>query len=203
MSRGLTNRQRQVLEYIYGQIRGMECPPTFRQIAQEFSIRSTNGVNSIVDALSRKGYLDKRSRESRGFRLTAKALGLLDGIPLVGRVAAGTPILAEENIEGRVATDPFRHLPRDSFALTVRGESMKDAGIMDGDIVFVRAQQTADRGDIVVARIGEEATVKRYYPEQHHVRLEPANAAFEPIIVDAGSPGFQIEGKVVGLMRQY
>jgi len=123
-------------------------------------------------------------------------------VPLVGRVAAGEPILAQENIEEFFFLDSSFLTSGEIFALRVKGESMRDAGILDGDIVFARQQPSAEKGDIVVAIIGEEATVKRFYPENGRVRLESANPSCGPIVVDQDTPGFRIAGKVVGLIRK-
>jgi len=120
----------------------------------------------------------------------------------VGRVAAGEPVLAEQNIEGEMAVDDFYISGENVFALRIRGDSMKDAGIFDGDRLFVRQQPTADPGDIVVAIIGDEATVKYYYLEKDKIRLEPANENYRPIIIEKDTPGFQIAGKVTGLLRK-
>ena len=125
-------------------------------------------------------------------------------IPIVGRVAAGAPILAVENLEGTVVVDrDFLMRQQNVFALRVHGDSMKDAGIHHGDLVFARQQNTAERGQIVVALIGEETTVKYYFPEAGRVRLEPANEAFGPIIVDNSTPDFSVLGRIIGVMRKY
>lgn len=123
-------------------------------------------------------------------------------VPLLGRIAAGLPILAVENIEGSIAVDRSFIPGGDIFSLEVVGDSMKDSGILDGDYVLAKMQPTAEKGEIVVAVIGEEATVKRYFPEKKKIRLEPANPVFEPIIVDKRSPEFRIAGKVIGLLRR-
>jgi len=125
-------------------------------------------------------------------------------IPIVGRVAAGQPILAVENLEGTVVVDrDFLMRQQNVFALRVTGDSMKDAGIYHGDLIFARQQSQAERGQIVVALIGEETTVKYYYPESGRVRLEPANDAYGPIIVDTATPDFSILGRIIGVMRRY
>jgi repressor LexA len=123
-------------------------------------------------------------------------------VPILGRIAAGLPILAVENIEGSLAVDRSFIAGGDIFSLKVVGDSMKDSGIFDGDYVLARMQPTAEKGDIVVAVIGEESTVKRYSPERNRIRLLPANPIFEPIILDKKSPDFRIAGKVIGLLRK-
>jgi len=206
MGEKLTNRQSKILDFIRKHIEMQGFPPTFREIGEEFGIRSTNGVRASLVALEKKGYLTRQSRLSRGIELTEKTLRTLTSrireIPIVGRVAAGQPILAEENLEGTISLDSEYIKADNIFALRVRGDSMRDAGIFDGDSVFARQQTTADRGDIIIAIIGDEATVKKYYPERDRVRLEPANDSYGPIIVERDTPGFRIAGKVVGLLRK-
>ncbi len=202
MKKGLTDRQRAVLGFIESMIRDHGTSPTIREIGHQFGIRSTNGVRLHVNALIRKGYLNKHALISRGLELTRSLVGEIGRVPLVGSVPAGLPIDAVENVEGEIAVD-FSFLPKgDSFTLTVTGDSMKDAGILDRDLVLVKKQAVARRGDIVVAVVGGEATVKRYFPEGNRVRLQPENRAFEPIIVDKRSGEFRIAGKVVGLLRR-
>ncbi|MCK4605692.1 MAG: transcriptional repressor LexA [candidate division Zixibacteria bacterium] len=202
MKKGLTDRQRAVLGFIESMIRDHGTSPTIREIGRQFGITSTNGVRLHVNALIRKGYLKKHAMISRGLELTRSLVGEIGRVPLVGSVPAGLPIDAVENVEGEIAVD-FSFLPKgNSFTLTVTGDSMKDAGILDRDLVLVKKQAVARRGDIVVAVVGGEATVKRYFPEGSHVRLQPENPAFEPIIVDKRSGEFRIAGKVVGLLRR-
>ncbi len=200
MRESLTERQRKILEYIHSEIMEKGYPPTFREIGNRFGIKSTNGVNATLKALEKKGYLKRRSRVSRGIEISS--FRHVRRIPVVGRVAAGEPILAEQNIEGDLAVDDFYVSDENVFALKVRGDSMKDAGIFDGDSVFVRQQPTAEAGDVIVAIIGDEATVKYYYPEKKRIRLEPANENFGPIIIEENTPGFRITGKVIGLIRK-
>lgn len=202
MSRGLTERQREVLEFLRDKIND-GFPPTFREIAEHFGIKSTNGVHSILVALEKKGYIRKLNNRSRGFALTELAGGMGWRLPLVGRVAAGSPILAEENIEGHITIDDLHLKDDDMFALRVHGDSMQKIGIMDGDKVIVRRQETAEMGDIVVARIDDEATVKRYFPEGDRIRLQPENDTYDPIIVQESDGDFHLDGKVVGLIRNF
>jgi repressor LexA len=229
---GLTHRQQMVLEYIRRSITDRGYPPTLREIGAFMGIRSTNGVNDHLRALERKGYLTREDMKSRALRPAmmgpdtkgsvkveaANANGNGAGdvhermndderlveVPVIGRVAAGLPILAEQNVVDTVRID--RMLVRggkDVFALRVQGESMIEAGIHDGDYIFVRKQPTASRGDIVVALLGDEATVKYYFPEKEHVRLQPANAAMAPIYVRATDfRQSMILGIVVGVYRK-
>lgn len=227
---GLTHRQNMVLEYIRRSITDRGYPPTLREIGAFMGIRSTNGVNDHLRALERKGYLTREDMKSRALRpamnppmangakieaANGNGEGEIEGarvtederlveVPVIGRVAAGLPILAEQNVVDTVRID--RMLVRggkDVFALRVQGESMIEAGIHDSDYIFVRKQASASRGDIVVALIGDEATVKYYFPEREHVRLQPANAAMAPIYVRASDfRQSMILGIVVGVYRK-
>lgn len=203
--RALTRRQQTVLEYIQTSIRQNGYPPTLREIGSHFGIRSTNGVNDHLRALERKGFLTRQDMKSRALRPTGMTGGEVRDVPLVGRVAAGTPLMAMENIEASLRIDASL-LPDDAarcFALRVRGDSMIEAGIHDGDVVFVRQQDDAPSGSIVVALIGDEATVKRLYRDAGHVRLQPANQAMAPILVANGdAASVRILGVVIGVYRR-
>jgi repressor LexA len=216
---GLTERQQMVLDYIRQSISDRGYPPTLREIGARMGIRSTNGVNDHLRALERKGYLTREDMKSRALRPTSLDLvGLpassqelapendddLLEIPVVGRVAAGLPILAEENIVDTVRVDKgLVRGGREVFGLRVQGDSMIEAGILTGDYIFVRKQLTANRGEIVVALIGDEATVKYYYPEKDYVRFQPANAAMAPILVRAVDfKPTMLLGIVVGVFRK-
>ncbi len=203
----LTPRQREIFEYIKESVVDIGRPPSLREIGEKFEINSTNGVRSVLEALERKEYIRRNRYLSRGIEIIKESPEHLDEnqlrkIPWVGRVAAGQPLWAEQNIEGNFYIDktfvPGEHI----FALKVTGDSMKNAGILDGDYVLVRRQQTAQRGEIVVAQIDDEATVKRFYLDKKRIRLEPENPDYGPIIVEKGAPGFAIAGKVIGLMRK-
>lgn len=198
----LTRRQKEIFEYIEKMITEVGKSPTIREIGEKFNISSTNGVRSHLEALMKKGYIRREKLISRGIDLVRSLAGPVKRVPLVGSVPAGAPITAIENIEGELAVDTSFLPVGETFTLRVIGESMKDAGIFDGDYVLVKRQETANKGEIVVAIIGEEATVKRYFPEGDKIRLQPENETFEPIIVDRFSPQFSIAGKVVGLMRR-
>ncbi|MFH1701521.1 MAG: transcriptional repressor LexA [Candidatus Zixiibacteriota bacterium] len=198
----LTRRQQQILDFIEEMVNISGLPPTIREIGLKFSIASTNGVRSILSALEKKGYIHRQKLVSRGIELIKRSPIMFNRIPIVGSVPAGLPITAIENREGEMAVDTA-FLPNDKvFCLRVKGESMINAGIFDGDFVLVDKNIDPLKGDIVVAVIGEEATVKKFYPEKRRVRLEPQNEAFGPIIVDSNTPGFYIAGRVVGLMRR-
>jgi len=199
----LTPRQRQVLEFIRRSILERGYPPTLREIGAHMRIRSTNGVSDHLKALERKGWIAREDLKSRALR-PVDLDGHLVEVPLVGRVAAGVPLLAEENIEGTVKIDRLLiGQGREIFALRVQGNSMIEDGIHDGDFIFVRKQLTAHRGDTVVVMIDGEATVKRYYPEGDHIRFQPANSAMTPIIVKRKDfRSVNILGVVVGVYRK-
>ena len=206
---GLTKRQEMVLDFITQSINSRGYPPTLREIGSHMGIRSTNGVNDHLRALERKGYLKREDMKSRALRPVNMDGSAIEDtvveIPVVGRVAAGEPVLAEQNIENIVAVDQSligRH--REVFALKVRGDSMIDAGINEGDTIFVRKQLHAERNDIAVVLIGDEATVKYFQPESDFVRLMPANKAYAPIIIRKEDfRPTQILGVVIGLYRSY
>ncbi|HTN90363.1 MAG TPA: transcriptional repressor LexA [Sorangium sp.] len=227
---GLTERQQQVLHYIRQSISERGYPPTLREIGAHMGIRSTNGVNDHLRALERKGYLTREDMKSRALRPRdldgggasggAELRGALVGggndapandheddlveIAVVGRIAAGLPILAEEHVLDTVRIErTLVRGGREVFGLRVTGDSMIEAGIFSGDYIFVRRQLTAQRGDIVVALIGDEATVKYFFPEKDYVRFQPANAAMAPILVRASDfkPAMLL-GVVVGVYRK-
>ncbi|UCE23543.1 MAG: transcriptional repressor LexA [Candidatus Zixiibacteriota bacterium] len=202
MKKKLTEKQNRVLQFIKEQISARGSAPTIREIGKYMGITSTNGVRLHLTALIKKGYLKKQQFIARGLELTSSIATDIRQVPVVGSVPAGSPIDAVENIEGEIALDASFAPKGDSFTLRVTGDSMRDAGILDGDLVLVQKQPVARKGDIVVAIIGDEATVKRYYPEGRQVRLQPENDDYDPIIVDKRSREFRIAGKVVGLMRK-
>jgi repressor LexA len=202
MKEKLTAKQRRMLDFISDCIQRSGAPPTIREIGRRFRMSSTNSVRDVLNALVRKGYIRRKPLVSRGIELVQDWASSFVTVPLVGRIAAGSPLTAVENLEGNVAVDSSLVSGGRVFCLRVTGDSMREAGIFDGDMVLVRQQPAAERGEIVVAIIGEEATVKRYYPERNRVRLEPANPTYEPIIVEKKAPGFFIAGKVIGLLRR-
>ena len=209
MRKPLTERQQAIYEFIAQTIKSRGAPPTIREIMEVFDISSTNGVRTTLAALEKKGHIRRHARLSRGIELAdyVEREQLSDDIydvPLIGRVAAGEPILATQNIESTMQVDGTL-LPASGtiFALRVHGESMKDAGILEGDIVLARQQENAERGNIIVALLGEEATVKRYAPDSTCIRLLPENDAFDPIVVSHDDESFSIAGKVVSLMRRF
>ena len=199
----LTDRQREILNYIEREVRTTGVPPSIRQIGVALGISSTNGVRAHLQALEKKGYIHRSSRTSRGIasldrlRRTASRVLQTVEVPILGRVTAGQPILAVENRDGTLHIDPNLVKGTDTFALRIEGDSMIGAGILDGDYVLVRPQQSATNGDIVVALLEESVTVKRFYREADGFRLQPENPRLAPIYV----PDVQICGKVVALIR--
>jgi repressor LexA len=195
----LNDRAREILSYIRSFQQEHGLPPTIREIGKAFSISSTNGVRYYLTMLEKAGYLKRRGKVSRGSSLLASVRR--PGIPLVGRVAAGQPILAEECIEDVLDVGNAFGEPSGLFALRVRGDSMVEAGILERDVVIVRQRDQAKSGDIVVALIGDEATVKYYRPRAGGVDLVPANPKYRPIPV-APSDEFRLLGVVTGVLRR-
>lgn len=226
MADALTFRQREILDFITASIVERGFPPTLREIGEHFAIRSTNGVNDHLKALEKKGHLRREDLKSRAMRpispddgadvipLRARGTGLhetidpdLCEIPILGRVAAGQPILAVENVQDTVKIDRMLigggSNGKDVFGLKIVGESMIDDGILDGDYVFVKKTPSAASGEIVVAMIEGEATVKRYFPEGDRIRFQPANSNMHPIIVrKVDFKSVDIIGIVVGVYRK-
>jgi repressor LexA len=220
----LTERQKAVLDFIVESIHDRGYPPTLREIGNHLGIRSTNGVNDHLRALERKGYLTREDMKSRTLRPTGDVLRALHldvpivdedepeiesddsmiEIPILGRVAAGRPLEAIQEPSDTVRIDRMLVGTRgEVFGLRVTGDSMIEAGIHDGDYVFVRKQLEAPRGAIVVCLVGDEATCKYYFPEKHHIRLEPANSQMAPILVPRTDwRDTQILGIVVGVYRR-
>ncbi|MCA1925831.1 MAG: transcriptional repressor LexA [Thiobacillus sp.] len=194
--RNLTARQEEILALIREWIDTTGLPPTRAEIAERFGFSSPNAAEQHLKGLARKGVLELVPGTSRGIRLAGGG-----GLPLVGRVAAGNPILAQEHIERHVQIEAALFAPRADYLLRVRGMSMKDAGILDGDLLAVHKCDEARNGQIVVARIGDEVTVKRLDKRGRTLRLLPENPDFEPIVVDAAGEVFAIEGVAVGVIR--
>src|SRR6476620_4759000 len=204
----LTDRQKAVLEFISQSIESRGYPPTLREIGEHMGIRSTNGVNDHLKALEKKGYLEREDLKSLALRPIsldgAGPTGNLVEVPILGRVAAGEPILAVEQAEDTVRVDRFfLGASREVFALKVKGDSMIEAGIYDGDFIFVKKQLSANRGDIVVAMINDEATVKYFHPEGDQIVFKPANSRMQPIIVRKRDwKSVNLLGLVVGVYRK-
>ncbi len=202
MNYKISERQQTILVFIQETIARRGMPPTLREIGEKFGIASTNGVDKHLQALEQGGLITRERGKSRGIAVATGARRD-STVPLLGRVAAGVPVLSPENREGDVTVDPslFALKPAQNvFALGVRGDSMIEAHILDGDTVLVREQATAANGDIVVALVEGEATVKRFFLENERVRLQPENRSMGPLYFDRGD--LRIIGKVVGVMRK-
>lgn len=213
----LTARQQQILDLIQTAIAQTGAPPTRAEIAAELGFKSANAAEEHLQALARKGVIDLVSGTSRGIRLRSDAVRAINAargtqfnlpipglsqlsLPLIGRVAAGSPILAQEHVEQSYCVESSLFQQKPDYLLKVRGMSMRDVGIMDGDLLAVRQTREARNGQIIVARIGDEVTVKRLRRTAHGVELLPENPDFSVIVVQADEP-FEIEGLAVGLIR--
>jgi len=196
---GLTRRQQQVLDFIREYVRDNGYPPTVREICAALGLSSPATVHAHLANLERRGLLARDPSKPRALDVKG-APRQPRPLPLVGRVAAGVPVLAEENVEDLVDVPAFLRRGEGDFLLRVRGDSMTGAGILDGDLVVVHPQQVAENGDIVVALVGDEATTKRFYREGGTVVLRPENDLYEPIRVPSGQVA--LVGKVVGVLRQ-
>ncbi len=216
----LTARQQQILDLVQSTIERTGAPPTRAEIAAELGFRSPNAAEEHLQALARKGVIELVGGTSRGIRLQASTLRALNEargkqfslplpslaqltLPLIGRVAAGNPILAQENVDQTYLLEASLFPRRPDYLLKVKGMSMRDAGIMDGDLLAVQKTSEARNGQIVVARLDDEVTVKRLRRTRHSIELLPENPDFEPIIVPLGGVEFAIEGIAVGLVRQH
>ncbi len=202
MKSAITERQLIIYEFIRESIAARGIPPSMREIGEQFGIRSTNGVAGHLSALEKGGHISRERGKSRGISLRTRGRTAV-AVPLLGRVAAGIPVLSPENREGEVLVDLSAFSLRKGnnlFALKVKGESMMNAHIMDGDTLLVHAQAVAQNKDIVVALVDGEATVKRFFAEKGRVRLQPENSAMKPIVVERGE--FRILGRVVGVLRK-
>ena len=214
----LTDRQQQILDLVQSAIERTGAPPTRAEIATELGFKSANAAEDHLQALARKGVIELVGGTSRGIRLRSEALRALNqmrgkqynlplpgiaqlSLPLVGRVAAGSPILAQEHIDQTYMVEASMFPRRPDYLLKVRGMSMRDAGIMDGDLLAVQKATDAKNGQIVVARLGDEVTVKRFRRNRNTIELLPENPDFEPIVVTSGETDFVIEGLAVGLIR--
>jgi repressor LexA len=201
----LTERQGEILRLIRELTEVSGFPPTRAEIAERMGFRSVNAAEQHLRALERKGAIEISSGASRGIKVRdlrpGPRAGRLLELPVIGRVAAGSPMLAEEHVQGRYQVDPNLFTPRADYLLRVRGMSMRDAGILEGDLLAVHRTQEARAGQIVVARLADEVTVKRWRRRGHLVQLLAENPDFEPIEVDLRSQALSIEGVAVGVIR--
>ena len=200
----LTTRQKKVLNFLKDYIRKQGFPPTLREIASHFGLKGPKAPQKSLSILERKGYIRKLPGGSRAIEVlgSLQALNQTISLPIVGRVRAGEPILALENIEGYINFDRSMVSSEDVFLLRVQGESMIEAHIQDGDFALVKPQKDAENGEIVVVLIEDEATIKRIFKKRDLLRLEPANPQMEPIVVRKGEKKVAIVGKVIGIFRK-
>jgi repressor LexA len=198
--RPLTNRQQQIYDLIKVKIQDTGMPPTRAEIATFFGFKSANAAEEHLKALAKKGYIEMLAGTSRGIRLVEEMLEA-EGLPLIGRVAAGEPILAQEHIEEHYKMDGNLFHPAADYLLRVNGESMKDIGILDGDLLAVHQTTEVQNGQVVVARVENDVTVKRFRREGNIVYLHAENEDFSPIKVDLTNQEFNIEGIAVGIIR--
>lgn len=207
MSTDLTDKQEAMLEAIKDHITEFGFPPTVRKLQEHFQYSSVNGVHQVLQALEKKGYLRRYEKGSaRGYEVVGWRPELEEKIrpvPLVGRIAAGPPITAYENVEGQIMVDSEILGSSGDFALRVQGSSMIGAGIHDGDIIIVQQTEQCRNGEIAVALLNDEATVKRFFKEKNGYRLQPENPDLEPIYVAANDPDFRLIGKVKALIRRF
>lgn len=201
-----TERQAEILDFIRSSLAAQGSPPTREEISRAFGFRSLNAAEQHLQALHKKGLIELVAGMSRGIRLTDAVRTMGDsardfGLPLIGKVAAGSPILAQENVMKRPAVDPTTFKPRADYLLEVRGMSMRDIGILDGDWLAVHKQREARSGQVVVARIGDDVTVKRLRTRGSRIELIAENPDFDPIVVDPRRDSFAIEGLAVGVIR--
>ncbi len=201
MVTGLTARQAEILALIRRSVQQTGMPPTRQEIATALGFRSANAAEEHLRALARKGVIELVPGSSRGIRIAGDAASAAQGLPIVGRVAAGQPLLALEHIEDHCAVAPELFKPRADYLLRVTGMSMRDAGILDGDWLAVHKTQTARTGQIVVARIDDDVTVKTLRIKSYHAELLPANPEFKPIVLDLRHDTLVIEGLAVGVIR--
>jgi repressor LexA len=212
----LTARQQQIFELVRNAIESTGAPPTRAEIAAELGFKSANAAEEHLQALARKGMLELVGGTSRGIRLKSDVLGAVNRarqfslpipgmaqltLPLIGRVAAGAPILAQEHVEQSYTVEPSLFAKKPDYLLRVKGMSMRDIGILDGDLLAVQSAKDARNGQIVVARVGDEVTVKRFKRGTDGIQLVPENSEFQPILVTANGDNFSIEGLAVGLIR--
>lgn len=197
----LTAKQQQVLEFVASYLDAHSCPPTLREVSSHINTKGTATAILHLNALERKGYIQRREGSSRSISITGRSGSV--SVPVVGRVKAGQPSLAFEDIQGYYNIDIGWVRDQGCFFLRVEGDSMIDAHILDGDLVLIRPQQTADNGEIVVAMIDGETTLKRFYRENGRIRLQPENKTMKPIIIKAGDADAVIIGKLLKIIRNY
>lgn len=199
----LSAKQERVFSFLKKHVHDFGYPPTVREIAASLGMAGPHGAKKILDILERKGYIRKTARGSRAIDIVGSRAGISPLIvPIVGTIRAGTPLLAVENITGSVAIDPALARGEGLFALRVRGDSMIEASILDGDLAVIRPQARVEQGEITAVIINDEATVKYFFREKDRIRLQPANAGMKPIIIKEGQAEVMLAGKVVAIIRR-
>jgi repressor LexA len=205
MSKDLTEKQQKIIKFIKDYIERNTYPPSYEEIANHFKVKKPS-VFDHLNAIQKKGYLRKKAYRARTLELTEKSSVVKEdylSIPILGKIAAGTPLLAIENIEGNLKLDRSIFKNANSFALRVKGESMIEAGINDGDLVIIKMQPTAEKNEIAAVMVDDEVTLKYYQANANAIRLVPANKRYQPIIIRRGTKEVRIIGKVIGLFRKF
>lgn len=202
MVRELTSRQKELLDFLKDFVKEKGFPPTLREMASHFGLKGPKGPQKTLHILERKGFIHKIAGGSRAIEITGFSSNQTIPVPVLGRVRAGEPILAIENIEGYINLDRSLISSKDVFLLRVQGDSMIDAHIQDGDFALVKPQSDAENGEIVVALIEDEATIKRIFQKRDSIHLEPAHPTMEPLVIKKGEKQVSIVGKVVGIFRK-
>ena len=203
MAEKLTFKQERVFNFIKKYKTHTGYPPTVREITEKLGLSGPNSAKKFLDILERKGFIRKTAKSSRAIEILSEAQKILPYmIPVVGNIQAGTPILAIENIEENIAMDSSLIRDKDTFFLKVRGNSMIDAHIMDGDLAMIRPQNTVEQGEIAAVLIGEEATIKYFFKENQTIRLQPANPEMNPILIGENEEDIKIIGKITGIVRK-
>ena len=202
MKKKLTEKQERVLNFIKKHIHEAGYPPTVREIAEKLGMAGPNSAKKFLDILERKGCIRRTAKSSRAIELLEEKKWIFTRmLPVVGSIRAGTPLLAVENIEERIAVDPSLARSDDMFLLRVQGDSMIDAHITDGDLALIRPQPIVEQGEIAAVLIGDEATIKYFFRETESIRLQPANASIDPVVVHETREQIKVIGKVVGIIR--
>jgi repressor LexA len=205
MEKKLTSKQQRVLDFLERFIEEHGFPPTMREIATHLNLAGPDSAKKYLDILERKGVIRKTARSSRAIELICRESSpnsVSRAVPLIGRIAAGRPLLAIENIERHINIDPSIARTDGMFFLRVQGDSMIDAHIKPGDLALIRPQKQVEQGDVAVVRVGEEATLKYFFKEKNRIRLQPANRAYEPMYL-YDNDDMEVIGKVAGILRQY
>ena len=203
MEKKLTAKQEWVLNFLRQHMRDFGYPPTIREIAERLGLAGPNSAKKFLDILERKGCIRRAVKSSRAIELLDEKKGVFTRmIPVVGKIRAGTPLLAVENIEERIAVDSSIARHEDMFFLRVEGDSMIDVHIVDGDLAMIRPQERVEQGEIAAVLIGHEATIKYFFREKDSIRLQPANPAMNPVFIGQGKQEVRITGKVVGIIRK-